>query len=71
MNELMRHLEAYHTNRLGYLRDKKRRLQESAYSESDIEHFWMNKGKLHILKELISIEESLVSHDSEVTEVKP
>ena len=71
MNELMRHLEAYHTNRLGFLRDKRRKLQMGAYSESNTEQFWMNKGKLHILNELITIEESLVSHDSGVTEVTP
>lgn len=71
MNELLGYLEAYHTNRLGFLRDKRRKIQMSAYNESTMEQFWTNKGKLHILNELINIEESLVSHDSGVTEVTP
>ena len=69
--EILAHLEAYYTNRLGFLRDKKRQIQESAYQESCVESFWENRGKLKILKELISIEESLVVRDSEVKEAKP
>ena len=39
-------------------------------TESSLEAFHQNKGKLNILNELISIEESLISHDSEVKEIE-
>ena len=62
-HQLFEHLEAYHTDRLAWLKGQREGIRAQAYSERDEKEFWQNKGKLHILQTLINIEESLVSHE--------